>query len=179
MSDYTFPYAPESAAVEEAASQALHLIESYTFQETNDPHGPWRQPDTILQSLDAARNELTNAWKQLSSKMSQDETQQGETTRVNEEDFRVAYVNMVTDAFADVLEDLRKNDKDFDVDVLVDCLQSGIELIPGEDREFWRKELEETNDDDNGERPKSGDDLTPHARRRRDLGYCNVQASSL
>lgn len=171
MSGFSFPYAKESAAVEEAASKALHLIDSYTEKETNDPDGPWRQPETILRSLDAARTELTNAWSELSSKMSQDENQAG---IIQDEDFRVAYVNMITDAFADVLEDLRKNDKDFDVDVLVDCLQSGMELISGEDREFWMKELEEKDELQNSEREN---DLTPHERRRRELGY-DVEAST-
>ncbi|GAX14114.1 hypothetical protein FisN_8Hh050 [Fistulifera solaris] len=158
-------YAEESAAVEEAASEAFQLIDSYAERETNDPNGPWRQPETILSSLNEARAKLMNAWNELSAKMAEDEQNEKATAVVNEEDFRVAYVNMITDAFADILEDLRNNDPDFDVDVLVDCLQSGMELIPEEDRALWMKELQEE------ETTNDIDELTPHARRRRDLGY--------
>ena len=171
--DFTIPYAQESAAVEEAARQALILIESFAAKETNDPHGPWRQPEQIWRSLDAARTKLTDAWRVLSTKMTQEEQNANATatSTIADEDFRVVYVSMITDAFADILEDLRTNDPDFDVDVLVDCLQSGMELIAGEDREFWMNEWQGTDE------RREGDGLTPHARRRRDLGY-DVEASS-
>ncbi|GAX11957.1 hypothetical protein FisN_8Lh050 [Fistulifera solaris] len=163
-------YAQESAAVEEAASEAFQLIDAFAEQETNDPNGPWRQPEQILSSLNEARAKLMNAWNELSAKMAEDEQQEKTSTVVNEEDFRVAYVNMITDAFADILEDLRNHDPDFDVDVLVDCLQSGMELIPEEDRALWMKEFQEANQEDI-------DELFPHARRRRDLGY-DVESAS-
>ena len=81
---------------------------------------------------------------------------------------------MITDSFSDVLEDLRTGDADFDVDVLVDCLQSGVDLMNQEDRELFMQEMD--NDDDEEENDDSK--LTPHELRRRLLGFHHLEAAA-
>lgn len=95
---------------------------------------------------------------------------------------RMAYLDMITDAFADCLEDLRNrqnnagNDDDpINVETLVDCLQSGLDLLASNNRLL--SSLSETdfefNDggDDDGNRSDDDVKLTPHESRRRQLGF--------
>jgi hypothetical protein len=57
------------------------------------------------------------------------------------------------------LEDLRANEaEDIDVDVLVDCLQSGMDLLSNEEKEFFMQDAEEV---DKMDESKSTD-VTPH-----------------
>lgn len=106
-----------------AVAQAVDLLQELSSLSRDDP--AWQQPDQILSQLDQARTRLDQAWKE-SSQLSEQQQQQPSS------DFRAAYMSMVTDAFADVLENLRKNES-IDVDVLVDCLQSGMEFMTQED----------------------------------------------
>jgi hypothetical protein len=72
-----------------------------------------------------------NAWERLKQLQLQLQLQQQQgmknnnsTPLQNDDDVSPAFMDMITDAFADVLEDLgnKSNDEDLDVDVLVDCL---------------------------------------------------------
>ena len=99
----------------------------------NDHQGPWENPDQIYQQLDQARTNITRAWEDLDALVTKDReaaiaAAAAEAT-TDKEKLRVAYMDMITDSFADVLEDMRlnaaKNDP-LDVEVLVDCLQSGF-----------------------------------------------------
>ena len=173
MTDFNLPFITQSTAVEEAAQKALSLIEKYSELDprNNDESNPWRNPEGIYAALDEARNELTAAWSTLKEAI---EEGNSETNQVNEEDFRTAYINMITDSFSDVLEDLRTGDADFDVDVLVDCLQSGVDLMNQEDRELFMQEMD--NDDDEEENDDSK--LTPHELRRRLLGFHHLEAAA-
>jgi len=101
---------------------------------------------------------------------------------------------MVTEAFADVLDNLRSEEgDDLDVDVLVDCLQSGLELMTQQDKELLlmsrQNSGEEWAEGDDGEgmdiaqdepgaspKPGPGRGLTPHEKRRRELGF-HVEAA--
>ena len=79
------------------------------------------------------------------------------------------YVDLITDSFADVLDEMRK-EEDVNVDILVDCLQSGIELLSNEEVELMMEQEEDDMEADDEE------SLTPHEQRRRELGF-NVQES--
>jgi hypothetical protein len=75
-------------------------------------------------------------------------------------DFRDMYMDMITDAFADVLEELRSSDTDtLNVDVLVDCLQSGLELLNQEDKDVlfggMDDDVDAVDDDDKGQEVKA------------------------
>lgn len=161
----------EACAVDEAAAKAVDLIRKYS---DIDPHdgsitNPWHHPEDIFQALDNARNDLTRAWDDLQRFVEGDI----DKPTINEDDFRAAYMNLVTDAFADVLEELRNNEDDMDVDVLADCLQAGMELFTEDDRELIMNELEKLEDDDSDHQ-----ELTPHEIRRRQLGYHNLEAAA-
>jgi hypothetical protein len=54
-----------------------------------------------------------------------------------DEDFRAQYMNMMTETFGDALEQIHQQggeSVDFDVDVLVECLQSGIDFLEPHER---------------------------------------------
>lgn len=129
------------------------------------PSNPWRHPQQIEQELDVARTELTAAWLELkqyrehiittsehyvddfddADKICDEVVHDNDTEDTNtdgtlsDDQFRVLYMDMITDAFGEVLQGMRHEaetkNKKIDVDILVDCLQSGIELLdPIEER---------------------------------------------
>ena len=173
MSAAAFIYDKEASAVNEAAEKALDLINKYSELDPHntDESNPWRRPDEIFVSLDNARNDLTKSWEVLRLRMEQDKT--SKKKNVKEDDFRAAYMNMITDAFSDVLEDIRSKEEEIDVDVLIDILQSGGDLMTQDDKELFLQEL------------GGGDDMevehdtkrTPHELRRRQLGF-HVETST-
>jgi len=89
---------------------------------------------------------------------------------------------MITDAFSDVLEDLRTKssteDDPIDVETLVDCLQSGLDLL-NQGSKYYSRSLSETDfESGDGGGNVSGDELTPHESRRRQLGFAHVKEST-
>ena len=182
--------------LDQAAVQAYTLIQTYA--DVPDPYStsnenPWKNPQDIFSQLQSARKELDEAWNQVLIEQETEESKQQQQQQQQEgtNDFRALYMDMITDAFADVLEDLRNKDgnDEIDVDVLVDCLQSGMELLTADDRESFLRYFEEEDDnpnddsnDDNEYHPvgdKKEDStsathqqqLTPHELHRRELGY--------
>ena len=147
------------ARVEEAASAAVALVEEFAQCDPSDPSpaNPWRNPQDMWTRLDQAREDLQEAWRSI----------EAEKPQLDRKVIRTAaYIDLITDSFADVLEELRTN-QELDVNILVDCLQSGIELLSSEEAELMMEEEEEGNENEE-------DALTPHERRRRELGF-NVQ----
>jgi hypothetical protein len=170
---------------------------------------PWKDPESMLARLKVARDELTEAWNALEEqhqkdkkKKEQEEAEEEGGNEPDEEQFRVLYMDMVTDAFGDVLDQIRleqqgststttpagNNGSDVvgvDVDMLVDCLQSGMEFLDPSDRnkrfldDF--EAMDDDDDDDDDEKDLDGlegdDDnedeagLTCHEMRQREIGY--------
>lgn len=170
------PFPVESAAVDAAAETAVRLIRDFAERDNDDD--VWKRPEDMLNQIAKARDKVTEAWEKLDQAMKDSEAANRKEQNVkpyNEMDFRAAYMDMITDAFADVLEDLRQKEGDaLDVDVLVDCLQSGIDLMTQEDKEFFLMSETSINNDDNDETSKDDNEdgkLTPHELRRRQLGF--------
>ena len=164
------------AAVDAAAEAAVRLIRDFAERDNEDD--VWKHPEDMLNQIAKARDKVTEAWEKLEQTIKESEAANGKEQNAkpyNEIDFRAAYMDMITDAFADVLEDLRQKEGDsLDVDVLVDCLQSGIDLMTQEDKEFFLMSERSIKIEDNDE-PFEDDDedgkLTPHELRRRQLGF--------
>lgn len=158
--------ADATSAVHRAAEEAIELVQSLSESKElvgTDPQAAW-------QRLDAARQKLIDAWDALDVALtSRGTSSSGEGSEsssdvpaegIDEDRIRVEYMDMITDAFQDVLEDLRQKQGDqLDVEVLIDCLSSGLELLTQQDKEWLLDEQE----------PEMSE-LTPHERRRRDLG---------
>jgi hypothetical protein len=174
--------ASSSGRLDQAAAKAFTLVQEYA--EVNDPHSesednPWRNPESMYQALDTARIELSQAWQEMQQQQASSNSTVLDDTNTNTnssdpDDFRALYMDMITDAFADVLENMRETQEILDLDVLVDCLQNGMDLLSADERDgffqAWENNndyLEEENEDDTGD--KEG--LTPHERQRRELGY--------
>lgn len=160
---------PNSATrLVQAASHAVVLIEKFSSCQEND--SAWnKDPDDIFRQLHEARQQIIIAAARA------DETNQ--TTDDASSNFRALYLEMITDAFADVLDDLRKNDNAFDVTVLVDCLQSGMDFLTTT-REKELLLLPSSDDDEimttttmEDSTTTSSSDMTPHEKKRRALGF--------
>lgn len=121
--------------------------------------------------MSQAREELAQAWKELEQEHRQETPA---TTELDPERCRALYVDMITDAFADTLETMRANATKgdqgddslvVDVDVLVDCLQSGLDLLTtSEQEELLLMDSEEQ------EAEEQGGEMTAHQAHRRKLG---------
>jgi hypothetical protein len=147
----------------------VDLIRTFSERDPRDgdAENPWKNPQAMLDELDRARDQVVVAWQEdHSDKNTANDAATGTTTAIDDGDFRAAYMDMITNAFADVLEDMRSNntEEDLDLDVLVDCLQSGIDLMTMEEKElFMGGDDEDDMEDDNGT-------TTPHEQRRVNLG---------
>lgn len=148
-----------AARVEVAASKAVALIEEFSQLDPSDPSpsNPWRDPQDMFTRLDQAREDLQAAWRSIEE----------EKPQLEPKVIRAAmYIDLITDSFQDVLEDLRNSNEDVNVDTLADCLQSGLELLSSEEAELMMEEQERNPEDDDVE-----EQLTPHEQRRRQLGF--------
>jgi hypothetical protein len=174
-------------------------------------------PDEVYQQLDTARNAITDAWQTLytafyanhtddnDDKHDEEEKVEGpcDTTTFTKEErasndtnddplteqerIRIAYLNMITDSFGNVLEQLNNEETNVNVDVLADCLQSGHDLLTQlntasssslptdmwNDTDFLWNDDNEDDDDDDHETPHTDDqyELTPHELHRQALGF--------
>jgi hypothetical protein len=167
-----------AARVDQAATKAYELIQRYA--EVSNPYddetedNPWRDPHAMFDAMKVARGELMSAWNELNATTTTITESNDSGNEKREGDFRAAYVDMVTDAFADVLENMRNNEaQEIDLDILVDCLQSGYDLLTMQDKDIFFRELEEGEAEDEDDT----DNATPHERRRRELGF-DVSVSS-
>ncbi|KAG7370241.1 hypothetical protein IV203_027987 [Nitzschia inconspicua] len=135
--------------LKQASEHAVQLIQTYAAMDPLAEQSPWKHPQQILDQLKMARNAIQEAWidyqKQQLEMEQQNDNDDGNNKKVllSDEEFRVLYLDMITDAFGDVLEEMRQQqtttsstggDDEMDVEVLVDCLQSGMELLEEGDR---------------------------------------------
>ena len=162
-----FPHQQESVALDEAACRAVDLIHKFAEQDPNDASedNPWRDPKHIYEQLDVARVQLLEAARALKEAA----LSTNESGRHDEDYLRAQFMDMITDAFADVLNSM-KEDPDMDVNILADCLQSGMDILSQEDREFLLQDMDGGDDEDD-------ETTTPHEARRQDLGYVQTTAA--
>lgn len=143
--------------LKKAATNAVALMEQFSEQDPHDPDSAWSNPQEIFDQLDAARKEVMDAWSDV-------QVQAAIPAKdIDESSFRVLYLDMITDAYADVLDQLRKDDV-VDVTVLIDCLQSGMDFLTCEEKELFMQD---------GSMEEEGG-LTPHEKQRRALGFSDL-----
>ena len=226
LEEYTLPYyATEVDAVHESIQKAIDLVQYYseqTEQHTTDGASVTMttdkssttavtttttatlNPDEIYQQLDTARNQITQSWQALYTAFHSTTEHDDNNNHNNQgnplteqEQIRIAYLNMITDSFGNVLEQLHNENnnnnnnininENINVDVLADCLQSGYDLLTQfnasasstlYDNDFvWND-----NDDDDKNDHMYDDDMdddtnhseTPHERHRQQLGFQEV-----
>lgn len=166
--------------LDKAASKATELVQH--FVNVEDPYSPaeenpWSKPDRIFQELKVARDELVEAWQDLEKETEALASGGGnaEGKHLDPDRCLALYMDMITDAFADTLEHMRTVEGDsLKVDVLVDCLQSGLELLTSDEQEallFSQSldhEFDGDGDDDQAEDKE--ENLTCHELHRRKIG---------
>jgi hypothetical protein len=186
LENLNLPCNAQALAVDAAVQKALDLVQRYS---ENDSDPAWQNPDQIYQQLDQARTDISLAWKNLdaataAAALSPDvATTAHNNSCSTKEQLRTAYMDMITDAFADVLENMRQNSQvnndPIDVEVLVDLLQSGLDLfymnhsiqLMGEADFLWNDSLYDNDDTDTMNDDDEEVFLTPHELRRRELGF--------
>mmetsp|Transcript_29075 Transcript_29075/g.43941 ORF Transcript_29075/g.43941 Transcript_29075/m.43941 type:complete len:150 (+) Transcript_29075:101-550(+) len=140
--------------LEEAANRTIKLMEKFSERDPSDTDSsnPWKNPQRIFEELDKSRSEIIDIWKSR--------YKDNDATEENDEcsDLQSMYLEMITEAFSDSLDEMRMNDE-IDVSILVDCLQSGMDFFTEDQIALFVFNSE--NDDDLA--------LTPHERRRREL----------
>jgi len=164
-----FPHEQESAALDQASCKAINLVRQFAEQDPNDisTENPWLNPTRMFEELDVARLQVLQAAETLKQAVSQGDSDICELPAYDEDYLRAQFMDMITDAFSDVLTSMKG--QEVDVDVLADCLQSGMDLLSQEDRDFF---LQDIDDDSPAEKEK----LTPHEARRRKLGFVHTTA---
>ena len=221
----------------EVSDRGVELVRMYasidpTAEDTNGQQhpqpNPWKDPETMLSQLKQVRDELTAAWNDLEKDYQQrrkerhnhqsqnngndgNGQEESQSKQPDEEQLRVLYMDMVTDAFADVLDQMRQqeaaataaapdgtddnnnnnNSTGIDVDLLVDCLQNGMEFLDPSDRnkQFFQDfddgdDDDDDDDDDQEDRGGTMDegeeynhvsdgmyDLTCHQLRQQEIGF--------
>jgi hypothetical protein len=173
------PYWKELQSLDHAVTAAIELVQTFAEQEVTTPESCWEHPDQMLQQLNTARQHIVQAWETLQHVAAQQPNNKDTTTTttttnavvVEESDWvRVQFMDMITTAFADVLTELQEQQGDndpqhpmMDVNILVDCLQSGLDLFTQQEQELL---LEFIDDNDNEKEEPS-----IHEKRRRELGF--------
>jgi Ribosome-assembly protein 3 len=149
--------------LDHATTKAIELIEDFSEQDPYDPASVWKDPEQIFHQLELARAEVLDAWNDYQKSREAEPSKDADET-----EFRVYYLDMITDSFADVLDELR-SDPSFDVGILVDCLQSGMDFLTTDEKSlFWQDDNEMTDDNEN--------DTSPHEKNRLALGFCELGA---
>ena len=202
-------YATQVQELHESVQRAIDLVQYYSEQTerssrttdhsttttTNTTNHD--DPQDIYQQLDTARNQITTSWQALYAAYHSpsDDTNNNNDSNSNplteQEQIRIAYLNMITDSFGNVLANLH-DDNNNGVDVLADCLQSGYDLLTQfnhhhhhhssstwYDTDFvWN---DDDDDDDMGhdDEDDEDDDDTPHERHRQQLGFQEVHWTSI
>lgn len=122
------PAIQQSMAVNNALEHAVELFQN--FGNAKDFHN--ENPEDIFRRLDQARAQVRKEWNDLQGILHQPHHNNNDTKAdgLDEQETRVAFIEMITDAFADALESLRRENKEVvDVEILADCLQSGFDLM--------------------------------------------------
>ena len=143
-----------SNRVERASNRCCDLLERFAEQDPSDPNSAWKNPQTIFDQLNIARQKVIEAGKVKDEEDCQD---------FDHETFRSLYIDMITDAFADALEHLRESEgNQLDIEVLVDCLQSGIDLQDMEENELLMQAMDHHFEESDGDISM----LNPHEQQR-------------
>ena len=165
-----FPHEAESRALQQEAQAAIDLVGEFADWDPNETSAdnPWQNPSQIYSKLDAARSRVLEAAEKLKEAVVKSE--EVEKAKFDEDFLRAQFMDMITDSFADVLTSM--TGPDVDVDVLADCLQSGMDLLTEEDKEYFLQDVtdKEMNGDD-------ADEMTPHQRRQMELGLITSPGS--
>jgi len=172
-------------------------VDPYDNSTTGQSNNPWRNPEQMMTELANCRKELVQAWKDW-----HDETQiatKDLTSTTSAQADTSLFIEMMTDTFQDTLEKMRiqaaassssskksssssistEEEEDLPLDILVDCLQSTMDLFtPYEQNELLKmtqsSKTEEINDQDASttkidDRERDGIAMTAHRRHQERL----------
>lgn len=174
--------------------QALELINSLS----NQPQRFEGDPGDLFDRMDEMRQNLQLAWKDVLEENNADSqvddssnkkgSKRGLDSKVQngsnmtEEEYRLAYIDTMTEVMAEPLDAMRQQHEqdqqaasgktalDMDINLIVDVLQSGIDLLDPDEKMLFLEELQAIVKDENDD-----DEIKPgqsiHMMRRKELGF--------
>eukprot|EP00525_Craspedostauros_australis_P001901 CAMPEP_0198116980 /NCGR_PEP_ID=MMETSP1442-20131203/15927_1 /TAXON_ID= /ORGANISM="Craspedostauros australis, Strain CCMP3328" /LENGTH=200 /DNA_ID=CAMNT_0043774925 /DNA_START=169 /DNA_END=771 /DNA_ORIENTATION=- len=170
--------------VDIAAEKAYQLIQDFARRydgsndmddDTSTNDNPWKDPENMHVQLQSVRDELNKAWVEQSDRVATPSSKAG-SRPPSGDDFRAFYIDLITDAFADSLQSMQESGEEINLDVLADCLQSGIDLYDDRDRDLLHKEFGDFDNDAGSIDGGDGNDddetgaMTPHRRNQIEAG---------
>jgi len=155
--------AERAAKYEEAAFKAATLAKTFGEKDPfdNDPENPWRDVDNMFDQMRDAVKEVQKYRRPDPVSKDEDEIDESDDT------FREQYIEMMTEAFAEDIEEIRGksgSEDEVDVNILAECLSSGMEMFSKDEKVLFLEERL-------GRSEESNDGLTPHERRRQEIGH--------
>jgi hypothetical protein len=160
--------APDEKAVQESQSSPLSTS-PWTIEHIDRYAAIGEDQDKLLEGFDALKKDqqdIKQAWQDYRAAVQKNKD--NAVPAIDLERVQADYLNKATDAFVKDFETLQ-NQPDVDVDILVECLQSGYDgLTTKEQQWYWEAMLE----DERGQSAEGDNEaITPHERRRRFMGY--------
>mmetsp|Transcript_16383 Transcript_16383/g.18889 ORF Transcript_16383/g.18889 Transcript_16383/m.18889 type:complete len:153 (+) Transcript_16383:85-543(+) len=150
----------EKRTIEDVAIEILERIDEFSNEDHMNKDWHDDDPPQIFDSMDKARKEMMNIW----NNDHQDDDDDCSVDTNNNDLLKSLYIETVTDAFADEIDELRKKDCVDDVNILVNCLQSGMDFLTSEEINLL---VDKKEDDDE----IMASSLTPHEKRQREVGF--------
>ncbi len=173
------------------AQHATDLMDKYSDEKNQDMIN---DPSRVYDEIAAVTEHMTNVWKEYNEQVASIDDQRKEKEQEDESKFRAAYMDLVTEAFSDELDDLRKgrirmsdNEKK-KKEKVPDILKQDNIVMPGEgevetndnvdvdiliemlESEGWSKEEKKLLLEDlEGADHMDTDTLTIHEKRRREI----------
>ena len=138
-----------SAHLEECAGRALELMQQFVGDRDDaDDAFATNSGGVNKESFDSLlhiRKAMKRTWDNIQKEELQDKTRIKVPRQANTDDLQTSYVDTMTDAFVDSLEALRQQQEaageEVDVDILVEAMKSGIDLLNLEEKQFFLQEL--------------------------------------
>ncbi|CAJ1931431.1 unnamed protein product [Cylindrotheca closterium] len=178
----------------ETTDRALELIDSLS----NEPQRfEGDDPGDLFDKMDEMRQSLQSAWKDVLNDNDDNENDTDDSSNPrgskrtrdgpSEEEYRSAYVETMAEVLEAPLDAMRQQHEqdeqqstnggkkavlDMDVDLIVEALQSGIDLLHPEEKMLFLEELqaiENEGEQDDNEATNKGESI--HMMRRKELGY--------
>lgn len=136
----------ETQKVNDTIDEAWDFISRTAEQDPDADGSPWKNPAQVYQNLEEHRVKVFDALRKLRLVEEEHETRIDQQ-KYDEEEVKAAYIDMVVSAFDDQLDEFKKKGGEDDVDLLVDCLQSGLELWSRQDKDILVESQRESDGD--------------------------------
>jgi len=167
--EYFVYHETEASNVIKAIDEAWNFMEQTAKMDPRSPSSPWTNPKSIFETLEDHRTKIRMAFSQLREAQQLDKIT--DPKKCEDDDIKMAYIDMMVSSFGDHLNEIKETDGDVDVDLLADCLQSGIELWSQTDKIHFMAAIE----GDEESQEDEDEHLPVHKQRQQLLGLSSIK----